>query len=119
MLEKVLREAMLASDVARLDEMIADDLIFTNHLGQLQTKASDLDAHRSGALRLTQLTPLEQVSRIFGDAAVVAVRMAVRGELSGEEFESNFRFTRTWANQDGTWKVIGLHAAVLAPDQQG
>ncbi len=50
-LEERLRQAMLDSDVAELDTLIAPELIFTNHLGQLIGKQEDLAIHRSGALK--------------------------------------------------------------------
>jgi Domain of unknown function (DUF4440) len=46
--EDRLRTAMLSSDVAALNELLAPDLIFTNHLGQLLGKDDDLAAYRSG-----------------------------------------------------------------------
>jgi hypothetical protein len=44
--EDRLRAAMLSSDVEVLTELFAPDLIFTNHLGQLQSRESDLAAYR-------------------------------------------------------------------------
>ncbi len=35
--EERLRLAMLASDVGALDELISSDLLFTNHLGQVES----------------------------------------------------------------------------------
>jgi hypothetical protein len=37
-LEEQLRIAMLGSDVGALDRLLAPELIFTNHLGQLLSK---------------------------------------------------------------------------------
>jgi len=59
-LEERLRQAMLHSDVAALDALIAPELIFTNHLGQIISKQEDLAIHQSGALKLRELTPSEQ-----------------------------------------------------------
>lgn len=42
-----------------LDELIADDLLFTGLGGALETKAADLQQHRSGALKITKLEPLD------------------------------------------------------------
>jgi hypothetical protein len=47
-LEERLRQAMLRSEVSVLDKLIAPELIFTNHLGQLVTKQDDLASHQSG-----------------------------------------------------------------------
>lgn len=50
--EERLRLAILSSDVNTLDELLAPELIFTNHLGQVLGKQDDLDAHQSGTLRV-------------------------------------------------------------------
>jgi hypothetical protein len=41
-LEERLRQAMLHSDVAKLDALIAPELLFTNHLGQRISKQMGL-----------------------------------------------------------------------------
>ena len=55
-LEERLRQAMLYSDVNELDALIAPELLFTNHLGQIFSKQEDLDAHRSGKFKFTEIT---------------------------------------------------------------
>ncbi|NJR63493.1 MAG: nuclear transport factor 2 family protein [Cyanobacteria bacterium CRU_2_1] len=47
-LEDSLRQAMLTSDVAMLDKLIGNDLVFTMHTGSVINKQDDLEAHRSG-----------------------------------------------------------------------
>lgn len=61
--------AMLRSDVNDLDELLAPELIFTDHLGQVLTNQDNLEAHRSGTLKLEVLTPSGQHIRMFGDIA--------------------------------------------------
>ena len=58
--EALLRQAMLAGDVAGLDALLADELLFTDQRGQLLTKQADLEAHRSRTLVLAAITPSEQ-----------------------------------------------------------
>jgi ketosteroid isomerase-like protein len=47
-LEERLRQALLDSDISTLDELIADDLLFTLPTGLVIDKQTDLDAHRFG-----------------------------------------------------------------------
>lgn len=53
--EERLRLAMLNSDVNTLNELLAPELIFTNHLGQVLGKQDDLNAHQSGTLKIQVL----------------------------------------------------------------
>jgi len=73
--EDRLRTAMLSSDVSSLDALLAPELIFTNHLGQLQGKEKDLAAYRSGMLKVEELEPSERQVRLYGEVAIVSVRM--------------------------------------------
>src|SRR5688572_1308082 len=47
-LEAELRRAQLDGDVAALDRLISDNLLFAGPDGALATKQQDLEAHRSG-----------------------------------------------------------------------
>jgi ketosteroid isomerase-like protein len=91
--EDQLRTAMLNSDVAALNELLAPDLIFTDHLGQLLGKDDDLVAYRSGVLKVASLEPSELHIRALGDAAVVSVRMQLSGTYEGAPANGDFRFT--------------------------
>jgi ketosteroid isomerase-like protein len=113
--ENQLRTAMLRSDVAALDELLALDLIFTNHLGQLLGKDGDLAAYRSGVLKVVSLEPSEQHVRALGDVAVVSVRMHLLGTYEGAPANGDFRFTRVWArSQQERWQIIAAHAGLIA-----
>ncbi|NJR32903.1 MAG: nuclear transport factor 2 family protein, partial [Chamaesiphon sp. CSU_1_12] len=59
-IEERLRQAMLTSDMAELDALIAPELIFTSYLGQLVSKEQDLDMHRSGSIKIESITPSER-----------------------------------------------------------
>jgi hypothetical protein len=50
-LEARLRAAQLTSDTDELNDLIADELLFTGPDGQLGTKAQDLKAHATGSVR--------------------------------------------------------------------
>lgn len=114
-LEGQLRRAMLASDVAVLDKLLAPELIFTNHLGQCLGKEADISAHRSGALTIAQLIPSEQKIQPVGEnVAVVSVRVRVSGKYAGQPADGEFRFTRVWApSPSGQWQVVAAHAGTI------
>ncbi len=114
-LEEALRRAMLASEVGALDILVGDSLVFVTPDGSVTDKAADLAAHRSGAMRFEAMVPSEQQVMIFGDTAVVMVRMAIRGALSGRGFDSDFRYTRVWVRAGGRWRIVAGHASAIAP----
>jgi ketosteroid isomerase-like protein len=110
--EAELRQAQLTADVHALDRLIDEDLLFTGPTGELATKSQDLDAHRSGALRITSHEPEEMRIRWIGDdVAVVALRTRLRGEVAGEPFAGTWRYTRMWARVHGRWRIVAGHVS--------
>ncbi len=112
--EDRLRTAMLSSDVSFLNELLAPDLILTNHLGHVLGKDDDLAAYRSGMLRVKELAPSEQQIRVNGEVAIVSVRMLLAGTYDGSPANGDFRFTRVWAlSPQKTWRVVAAHAGIV------
>lgn len=113
--EERLRLAMLSSDVNTLDELLAPELIFTNHLGQVLGKQDDLDAHQSGTLKVEVLTPFEQHIQLVKDVAIVTVRVHLVGTYAGVTSECDFRFTRVWTlSSSSTWQIVVAHSSIVA-----
>ena len=112
-LEARLRAAQLSADVAELDALLDDVLLFTGPDGQLGTKAQDLAAHGSGAVRFREHEPEElHVRRVGSDVAVVALRARLAVEVGGSLVRGTYRYTRVWARgQDGAWRVVGGHVS--------
>lgn len=116
-LEARLRAAQLAADVEALDSLISDALLFTGPDGQLGTKADDLAAYSSGAVRFRAHEPEElRVRRIGADVAVSALRARLAVEVGGTLSRGTYRYTRVWAREDdGSWRVVGGHVSEVPP----
>lgn len=115
-LEGRLRAAQLAADVAELDALLADDLLFTGPDGALGTKAQDLAAHASGAVRVRAHEPEElRVRRVGPDVAVAALRTRLAVEVAGTLVRGVYRYTRVWAREaGGPWQVVGGHVSAAS-----
>ena len=114
-LEARLRAAQLAADVGALDALIADELLFTGPDGTLGTKAQDLAAHASGAVRFRVHEPEElRVRRVGPDVAVTALRARLAVEVSGTLMQGVYRYTRVWAREHGgPWRVVAGHVSAV------
>ena len=113
-LEEQLRQAMLASDVSVLSQLLAPEIIITNHLGQLVGKQDDLAAHSSGLINIHTLNPSEQKILSVGEVAIVSVRMQLTGSYNASPANGDFRFTRVWAPANGSWQVVTAHIGLVA-----
>jgi ketosteroid isomerase-like protein len=116
-LEADIRAAQLAADVAALERLISEDLLFTGPDGRLGTKEQDLAAHRSGLVRVREHEPTElRIRRIGSDVAIVALRTRLAVEVDGSMVRGTFRYTRIWAREEGRWRVAGGHVAAVPAD---
>ncbi len=113
--EKLLKEAMLQSNVSELNKLLADDLIFTNHLGRVMNKQDDLEAHRSKILNINEITLNDMKIKLYSGIAIVTVKAHIIGSFNGEISENDFRFTRIWSEvSSGTWQIISGHSSLVA-----
>ena len=111
--EAAIRAAQLAADVAALDRLIHEDLLFTGPDGQLGTKAADLAAHGSGVVRFREHVPEElAIRRVGDDVAITALRARLAVAVHGEVVRGTWRYTRVWARDaSGAWQVVGGHVS--------
>ena len=110
--ERALQSAQLASNVAELDRLIDDRLIFTGPDGQLYSKADDLGLHGSGEQKMSRVEEEDLAVLVVGNTGVTCFLGTVAGVLAGSEFIARVRYTRTWAFDDSHgWRLIAGHVS--------
>jgi len=112
--EERLRVAMLHSDVAELDALIDDALLFVGPDGGIYTKVDDLALHRSGAQQLSQAEWQAVELRSYGTTCVTVVTAQLSGTLMGAPFSGLFRYMRTWVQQEAGWRVVAGSVSAIA-----
>ncbi|MBC8086614.1 MAG: nuclear transport factor 2 family protein [Phycisphaerae bacterium] len=113
-LEAELRLAQLHSDVAALDRLIDDALLFTGPDGTLATKAEDLALHRNRLVEFTLHEPSEmQFVIVTDDVVVVAMRTHLAGRYQNAAFAGDFRYTRVWARRGESWRIVAGHVSAV------
>lgn len=111
--ELALRRAQLAGDVSALGRLLDDALVFTGPDGAVYAKQDDLDAHRTGIIRIARLDPSDERIQRFGSIAVVSVRMEMAGTFKGAAFGGPFRYTRVWCARPDGWRVVAGHVSAV------
>ena len=106
--------AMAAKDIATLNKIIADDLIYCHSSARLDTKQSLIGAMESGATVYTSVVPSDVVAQDFGDAVVLTGVAAISVNSGGNPNSFRVRFIDVYANRSGQWQMVTWQSTKLA-----
>src|SRR5581483_6618464 len=107
--EAELRDAQLTGDVAVLERLLDDDLLFGAIDGTLATKWDDLALHASRRLQITRMEPVERRMIHLGATSVVSVLMDAAATMDGTAIAATLRYTRVWHKRPEGWRVVAGH----------
>jgi ketosteroid isomerase-like protein len=105
-LERARFEAMTRQDVAALEPMLADDLVYCHSDGSCESKREFLETIRSGRIRYIALEVLELRPRAYGDVILFNGVVAVEGVLGGQTRTFNVVFTDAYARRGDDWQLV-------------
>jgi ketosteroid isomerase-like protein len=102
------REALIRKDIKKLDQIWADEYLFTNASGVLVTKAERIANLKSGATALDSIVPNEDqvYVRLYGTVAIVKSHVYLKGQYSGQSTADNFRSMHVWVKRNGSWQLV-------------
>jgi hypothetical protein len=107
--ERQLQAAQLASNVAELDRLIDDRLVFTGPGGKLYSKADDIRVHGTGEQKMTRVEEEELSVLVVGDTGVTCFLGTLQGTVLGTPFTARLRYTRTWIHDTHGWRLLAGH----------
>ena len=106
--------AMAEKDVATLNKLLSDDLIYTHSSARLDTKQSLIGAMESGATVYTSVEPSDVKAQDLGDAIVLTGVAAISVNAGGTANSFRVRFTDVYANKGGEWQMVTWQSTRLA-----
>ena len=106
--------AMAEKDVATLNKIIAEELIYTHSSARQDTKASLIGAMESGATVYTSVVPSEVVAQDLGDTVVLTGIAAISVNSGGNPNSFRVRFIDVYANRGGQWQMVTWQSTRLA-----
>ncbi len=114
-LDRERMEAMAKKDIARLNELLSDDLVYTHSSARLDTKQSLIGAMESEATVYTSVIPSDVVAQDLGTAVVLTGAARISVTSNGNPINFGVRFTDVYVNQGGQWQVVAWQSTRL-PD---
>ncbi len=109
--------AMVAGDLAVLDELLADDLVYTHSSAEVDTKASYIDGLRTKKWNYKGVErPVEEIT-LFGDVARVVgharLTLCNPAGAASPTRTVNGRFLNMWAKRDGVWRLVAWQSTPI------
>ena len=98
--------AMAEKDVAKLNTLLSDDLVYTHSSARIDTKKSLIGAMESGTTVYTGVEPYDVKAQDLGDAVVLTGSCRIRVNSGGKPNAFAVRFTDVYANKTGQWQMV-------------
>ena len=103
--------ALMRADVAALAEILADDYIQYNDVGQPFTKHQILATFRSGAIRYPSIVSTGRVIRLFGETAVVHGFEDDEVQTAEKKFYVRYMYLDVLLKREGKWELVASQLA--------
>ena len=113
-LERDRLRALVAADVARAEELHAEDFQLVNPAGRTYTKAEYLGQIASGEIDYRVWEPGEIAALVHEDMAVVRYQAEMEIVLAGQAFpRRRLWHTDVYEHRDGRWQVVWSQATAI------
>ena len=109
-LEREWAEAVKRQDTQKIDRLQAEEYVFTGPGGEVWTKSRALETIKSGDLQIDSFELSDIQVRVYGDTAVITLRVEWNGRFRGAEISGPQRMTDVYVKRDGRWQCVASQA---------
>ena len=104
-LERAQANAVVEMDFDGLEEIYADDFIFTHGTGEVHDKTRWFDALSSGRDYLSREHEMIEIE-LHGDLGIVYGVLLVHAKINGVEGQFRARYVRVYKQREGRWLLV-------------
>jgi Domain of unknown function (DUF4440) len=106
--------AMTNADVAALDRLVSDKLIWTHSSGHVDSKQALLAKIESGASQYLSICREDEKYVISAAAAVASGIVVQEVRLGGVERSLRSRYTNVWFREGDAWRVVAWQSTAVS-----
>ena len=106
--------ALAHSDVASLDTIVGEDLVYVSPVGKVQAKADIVADLKSGALKVSSIAQGDEKVRVYGDVAVVNYTTTSKFMDNGKAYDNQIRSTSVYLKRHGRWELVSQQMTRVA-----
>jgi len=112
--ESSLQAAILTNDADAIRLLLHERVIYVSPDGATFDREADLDAYRSGVLRIERCDELARHTFVQDDTGATFVDLDLAGSHGGNAFAMRARYSRTWVHDTHGWRVLAATSGPLA-----
>jgi len=105
--------AMIARDLAALEKLTHEQLLYTHSSGLTDTKASWLESIKAGKAKYKSVDCSERKVRFLGEVALVNGKAAIEVDVNGQPKSLRLAFLNAWARTPKGWKFVAWQSCPL------
>ena len=104
-LEQTRVDAVIKGDVAKLEQIFADDLVYTHSNARVESKADFLNSVKTGAIKYESMKHSNVKVSLYGNTAVMRGESDIRVVNNGQPAAFRIRFLNVYVKKDGRWQM--------------
>jgi uncharacterized protein (TIGR02246 family) len=106
-------EALVKSDLAKLEKIYAPEAVLVDGAGTVTATAEFLRMVKAGEYKVTNPVTSDLSVRVYGKTAVASsIWKAVETDKDGTNLNV-YRFTDTWVKTSGHWRIVASQGTKL------
>jgi len=113
-LEEKLLDGFKKTDLRTLDLLFADGMLFHDQYGNVLEKETDLNAYRTGLIRINKIDVSKREIRVFESIVIVSASLFIKGSYSDILLNGKYQWLRVWGKVKEDWKVISASCTSIS-----
>lgn len=112
-LEQERVDAMVKSDTATLDRILADDFIYTHSNARVETKQQLLEALKSGAFKYEEMKHSDLKAQVYSDTVVLRGKSDLKIKANNLPLAFQIRFLAVYVKINNRWQLTSWQSTRL------
>ena len=109
-LEQQWEDALLKSDVAALDKLYDESMVYTHSSGAVDNKSTYIGNIKSGATKYESMKRDDIKVSVYGNTALVTCHWEVHVLNRENKIDTNARYLHVYVKQKDGWKMVAHQA---------
>ena len=106
-------DAVIKGDTAKLEQIFADDLVYTHSNARVETKSDFLNSVKSGSIKYESMKHSNVQVTLYGNTAVMRGESDIKVVNNGQAAAFRIRFLNVYVKQDGRWQMTAWQSTRL------